>query len=327
MKRRLLALAAAVGLLVGLQIAPPAAACACGAPAPRPGQDVIVDKEHAILSWDGEQERIELLLDMLTDADDVGLIFPTPAPATVTAGDRQTFLDIEDAIQPKQVVVDDWWAGDEGDGAAGRSAARPCSTRCSSDPSRRPRSRRPTRRPHRLARRERLRDPRRDRRRARRLRRARLVLRRPEADQRRAARGRARPDPVHVRLRRARSIRWRCRSSATTTQKARLYVFQDHRARIGGLDDPGADAARIRDRLGGGGPGWAERPGRVPHGRRPRLRLPGEPDPRRPRRRARPATTSRCSRSYTVTRPGDRVRHPVRGRRDPRAARRVDPRS
>ncbi|MEZ5189941.1 MAG: hypothetical protein R2717_02990 [Schumannella sp.] len=26
--------------------------------APRPGVDVIVDKEHAILSWDGTQERI-----------------------------------------------------------------------------------------------------------------------------------------------------------------------------------------------------------------------------------------------------------------------------
>jgi hypothetical protein len=80
---------------------------------------VIVDKEHAILSWDGDQERIELLLDMLTDADDVGLIFPTPAPATVTAGDRDTFVRIEAAIQPKQVVVDDWWAGDGGNGAAG----------------------------------------------------------------------------------------------------------------------------------------------------------------------------------------------------------------
>jgi hypothetical protein len=56
---------------------------------------------------------------MLTDADDVGLIFPTPAPATVTAGDRDTFVRIEAAIQPKQVVVDDWWAGDGGNGAAG----------------------------------------------------------------------------------------------------------------------------------------------------------------------------------------------------------------
>ena len=117
--RRLIAIVPAAVLLVGLQLASPAWACACGAPAPRPGQDVIVDKEHAILSWDGDQERIELLLDMLTDADDVGLIFPTPSPATVTAGDRQTFVDIEEAIQPKEVVVDDWWAGDQGDGAAG----------------------------------------------------------------------------------------------------------------------------------------------------------------------------------------------------------------
>ncbi|MEO8094281.1 MAG: DUF2330 domain-containing protein [Pseudolysinimonas sp.] len=117
--RRLLAIVPAVALLLGLQAVAPAVACACGAPAPKPGQDVIVDKELAILSWDGDQERIELLLDMLTDADDVGLIFPTPAPATVTAGNRQTFIDIEDAIAPKPVVVDDWWSSDNGEGLAG----------------------------------------------------------------------------------------------------------------------------------------------------------------------------------------------------------------
>jgi Uncharacterized protein conserved in bacteria (DUF2330) len=121
-RRRLLAVVPAAAILLALQVVAPAAACACGAPAPRPGQDVIVDKEHAILSWDGDQERIELLLDMLTDADDVGLIFPTPSPATVSAGDRQEFIDIEDAIQPKQVTVDDWWSGDNGDGSVAGGA-------------------------------------------------------------------------------------------------------------------------------------------------------------------------------------------------------------
>jgi hypothetical protein len=114
---RALAILPVAAVLVGLQVAAPASACACGAPAPRPGTDVIVDKEHAILSWDGEQERIELLLDMLTDADDVGLIFPTPGPAKVTAGDRQTFQDIETAIQPREVIVDDWWDINIGVGA------------------------------------------------------------------------------------------------------------------------------------------------------------------------------------------------------------------
>jgi hypothetical protein len=114
---RLAAIIPATVLLLGLGVASPAAACACGAPAPRPGQDVVVDRELAILSWDGQRERIELILDMLTGSDDVGLIFPTPAPATVTAGDRDTFARIEEAIAPKQVVVDDWWATDGGDGA------------------------------------------------------------------------------------------------------------------------------------------------------------------------------------------------------------------
>jgi len=117
--RRFLATIPVAVLLLGLQVSAPAAACACGAPAPQPGTDVIVDKEHAILSWDGDQERIELLLDMLTDADDVGLIFPTPGPATVTAGERQTFVDIETAIQPREVIVDDWWDFNLGYGAAG----------------------------------------------------------------------------------------------------------------------------------------------------------------------------------------------------------------
>lgn len=116
---RAIAVVPVVAVLVGLQVADPASACACGAPAPRPGQDVIVGKEHAILSWDGSQERIELLLDMLTDADDVGLIFPTPSPATVSAGDRQTFIDIEEAIQPRQIFKDDWWGIDVGVGADG----------------------------------------------------------------------------------------------------------------------------------------------------------------------------------------------------------------
>jgi hypothetical protein len=116
---RYLTIAPAAALFLALQVAAPASACACGAPAPRPGQDVIVDKEHAILSWDGSEERIELLLDMLTDAEDVGLIFPTPSPATVSAGDRQTFIDIETAIQPRQVIKDEWWQIDLGDGAGG----------------------------------------------------------------------------------------------------------------------------------------------------------------------------------------------------------------
>jgi Uncharacterized protein conserved in bacteria (DUF2330) len=115
--RRFVAILPVVAVLVSLQVATPAAACACGAPAPRPGTDVIVDKEHAILSWDGEQERIELLLDMLTDAEDVGLVFPTPGPATVTTGDRQTFVDIETAIQPREVIIDDWWDINIGYGA------------------------------------------------------------------------------------------------------------------------------------------------------------------------------------------------------------------
>lgn len=108
-RTRFLAVLPVAAILLGLQVVAPAAACACGAPAPRPGDEVVVDKELAILSWDGEEERIELLLDMLSSADDVGLIFPTPSPAKVTAGDRATFSDIEEAIAPREVFIDEWW--------------------------------------------------------------------------------------------------------------------------------------------------------------------------------------------------------------------------
>jgi hypothetical protein len=254
--RRFLAVLPIAGLLLGMQAVAPAAACACGAPAPRPGQDVIVDKEHAILSWDGDQERIELLLDMLTDADDVGLIFPTPSPATVTAGDRQTFVDIEEAIQPKQVIVDDWWAGDEGDGAAGGAAPPEVLDQVQLGPVEA------------------------------------TTLEASDADGLTAwldengyeirdeiaeglddyvARGwyfvalkltsdvplEGGLDPIRFTFDSDELVYPMALSKvATTTQKARLYVFQDHRARIAGLDQPGAT-------LPGSATAWA---GRAPDG-------------------------------------------------------------
>lgn len=100
--------------------AAPAQACACGGPAPIPGTDVSVSGEAAMVRWDGEQEEIVLRLDMLSDADETGLIVPTPTPATVTAADAELFDRLEAAMIPQFVDEWDWWGGfGGGDGAAG----------------------------------------------------------------------------------------------------------------------------------------------------------------------------------------------------------------
>lgn len=122
--KRLGALLSVTSLLVLGQVASPAAACACGAPAPPIGSDVNVGAEHAMVRWDGDLEEIVLQLDLTSDSGSTGLIFPTPNPATVTAGDPELFESLRDAMQPEIVTEYDWWgmggllggAGAPGDG-------------------------------------------------------------------------------------------------------------------------------------------------------------------------------------------------------------------
>ena len=114
-----LGLAVATALLVGLQVASPALACACGAPAPVPGTEVDVNRETAIVRWDGDSEEIVMQLDMISDAGETGLVVPTPSPATVTAGDAQTFDEIDAEIQPRVEIKYDWWGPNPFDGPGG----------------------------------------------------------------------------------------------------------------------------------------------------------------------------------------------------------------
>jgi hypothetical protein len=104
--------------LTGLGIAQPAAACACGAPTPPDGVRVTVGQEQALVTFDGASERIDLVLDMLSDGAETGLVLPTPTPATVTLGDVALFEALDRQTEPEVVVRQDWWGG-AGDGAAG----------------------------------------------------------------------------------------------------------------------------------------------------------------------------------------------------------------
>jgi hypothetical protein len=108
---RLPGIASAVLLAAALVVVPlPAAACACGGVAPSPGSEVSVGEEHAIVSWDGDVERIDLLLAVLSTDSDAGLVFPTPGPATVTLGDRGDFEALDRVTTPERVEEYDWWS-------------------------------------------------------------------------------------------------------------------------------------------------------------------------------------------------------------------------
>jgi hypothetical protein len=61
--------------------------------------------------WDGDQEEIVLRLDMLSDADETGLIVPTPTPATVTAAEPELFDQLEAAMRTEYIDEYDWWGG------------------------------------------------------------------------------------------------------------------------------------------------------------------------------------------------------------------------
>ncbi|MCO7273711.1 DUF2330 domain-containing protein [Cellulosimicrobium cellulans] len=103
--------------------APPASACACGGLVDGPAYDTSVSQETAVLQWDGTTETMLLELDTLSNAPEVGLLLPTPAPAEVALADPQVFRELDDLTQPRAVVSDYRWWPELGFGAAGADAA------------------------------------------------------------------------------------------------------------------------------------------------------------------------------------------------------------
>jgi hypothetical protein len=107
--RRFLAIGVVAVVIALGGAAAPANACGCGVIAPPDGVPATVSHERAIVSMNEGIETIEFTADMVSKANSVGILIPTPTKATVTAGDARTFDLIENAIKPKIVEETDIW--------------------------------------------------------------------------------------------------------------------------------------------------------------------------------------------------------------------------
>ena len=118
--------AAGAGVLTAVQVASPAAACACGAPTPvadDPNGDVMVDHELAIISRQGQKEQVDMRLGVESLARDSGLIMPTPGPAVVSQGDASAFDALAAQMAPQVVTTREWWRPSFFSGGPGPSSA------------------------------------------------------------------------------------------------------------------------------------------------------------------------------------------------------------
>jgi hypothetical protein len=110
MSTHLLRLIVALLLAVpALLIASPASACACGGIASN-DPAAQVSQETAIVSMAGRRETIDMRLSMRSVRSDAALIVPTPAPATVSAGDSALFDKYEAISAPRTETRRHWWS-------------------------------------------------------------------------------------------------------------------------------------------------------------------------------------------------------------------------
>ncbi|WP_157683825.1 DUF2330 domain-containing protein [Microlunatus soli] len=108
-------------LLAGLDltVAPAARACACGGFVAADGERMATSAEHAVISLDGDQERILLSMDTRTVTDDAALLIPTPAPAEAALAEKTVFAELKAATAPRYQIDHTWWPErDPGDGSA-----------------------------------------------------------------------------------------------------------------------------------------------------------------------------------------------------------------
>lgn len=101
-----------VGVVVfalGGLVAVPAHACACGTLLLPDGERAVVRGETAILTWDGQTQRIVLSLDVESEATEAALLIPTPGPGTVEILDEDLTSELAHLSAPRVEQVDLWW--------------------------------------------------------------------------------------------------------------------------------------------------------------------------------------------------------------------------
>lgn len=86
-------------------------ACACGAVVAPGGQHAMMNHEVALAHWDGTTEDILMQLALNASTDNVALVVPTPAPATVTSGDKATFGELGSLTAPQTQTRRHWKLG------------------------------------------------------------------------------------------------------------------------------------------------------------------------------------------------------------------------
>jgi len=94
------------------QIVTPPQAQAAGAFAEATGtkNPLVINSESAILSLKDGQEQIDLRLNVTSSNKDMGLIIPTPAPATVTLGATTDFSVVGMEMTPTVSANDRWFS-------------------------------------------------------------------------------------------------------------------------------------------------------------------------------------------------------------------------
>jgi hypothetical protein len=116
MTRRRYRLASRIGIVVALLaanmvLAAPSHACACGAAVAPQGSHATLNHEVALVHWDGATETIVIQLAMDATTDNVALVVPTPAPATVALADKATFVELDSLSAPQIVKRKHWKLG------------------------------------------------------------------------------------------------------------------------------------------------------------------------------------------------------------------------
>jgi hypothetical protein len=113
----LVLVAAVLATLANVVVATPGYACACGAVVPPVGGQAAMNHEVALLHWNGSSETVVMQLALNADTNNVALVVPTPTPATVTAGDKATFAELDTLTAPRVEQRRHWVLGQPGSSA------------------------------------------------------------------------------------------------------------------------------------------------------------------------------------------------------------------